>query len=118
MVPRPVGVLATWYTDPLDPWSWAAQPALRRLEVEFGGDVRLTFVLVGLVREMDAARARSLALATLDAAVASGMPADARVWLRDPPKSSYPASIAVHAVSEQTDPVPFLLGGREGVLEE
>ena len=95
-----MGVVAAVFTDPLDPWSWAAEPALRRLQVEFGAEVRVTFVLVGLVRQMDEPQATRLALETLDAVAASGMPADARLWLRDPPASTYPASIAVHAVAD------------------
>jgi len=118
MVPRAVGVVATCFTDPLDPWSWAAEPARRRLAVEFGEDVRLTFLLVGLVRELDTGRARSLALATLDAAAQSGMPADARLWLRDPPRSTFPASIAFHAVAEQGDPAAFLRRVREAAMVE
>jgi predicted DsbA family dithiol-disulfide isomerase len=36
----------TIFTDPYCPWSWAAEPHLRRLEVEFGGQVRPSFVIV------------------------------------------------------------------------
>jgi predicted DsbA family dithiol-disulfide isomerase len=111
-----MGVVAAVFTDPFDPWSWAAEPARRRLEIEFGDEVRVTFVLVGLVRQMDEAQARRLALETLDAAAASGMPADARLWLRDPPASTYPASIAVHAVAEQGDPGPYLRRLREAAF--
>lgn len=111
-------VTATVFTDPFCPWSWAAEPALRRLQAEFGGRVEVSFVLVGLARQVDEARARELALAALDAAAASGMPADPRVWLRDPPASTYPASIAVHAVAEQADPGPYLRRLREAVLLE
>ncbi len=119
MVPWSVAVVATCFTDPLDPWSWAAEPALRRLAVEFGEEVEVTFVLVGLVRRSDDGRAGALALETLDAAAASGMPADARVWLRDGgPASSYPASLAVHAVAEQTAAGPYLRRLREAVYVE
>jgi predicted DsbA family dithiol-disulfide isomerase len=113
-----VDVTATYFTDPMDPWGWAAEPARRRLEVEFAGQVQITCVMVGLVRRTDEERLRRLALSTLDAAAESGMPADARVWLRDPPASSYPASIAVHAVSEQTDPGPYVRRLREAVFAE
>jgi hypothetical protein len=40
--------------DPYSPWSWAAEPQLRRLEVEFGVSVGFTFAIVGLHRRSDA----------------------------------------------------------------
>ena len=89
----------TIFTDPYSPWAWAAEPHLRRLEVEFGDQVRPSFVIVGLHRQITDPVA--LALACLDAAAASGMPVDPRVFLRDPPSSTHPAGLAVQAVAEQ-----------------
>lgn len=109
-------VEATYYTDPFCPWCWAAEPALRRLQSEF--DVRVTFVIAGLAREVDEAFARHEVEQTLEAAAQSGQPADARVWLKDPPRSTYPAGIAFHAVAEQGDPGPFLRRIREAVYLE
>jgi hypothetical protein len=40
-------VPATVLTDPYCPWSGAAEPQLRRLQVEFGESVAFTFVIVG-----------------------------------------------------------------------
>lgn len=116
IVAGPVGVTVTYYTDPFCPWCWAAEPALRRLALEFETDVR--FVIAGLAREVGEEQARKFALASLDAASASGQPIDARTWLRDPPSSTYPAGIAFHAVAEQGDPGPFLRRIREAVLLE
>src|SRR6476659_5090045 len=71
-----------YFTDPLCPWSWGAEPQLRRLEVEFSGQVRITYVMAGMSREIDApAKVRS----TLDVIAETGMPADPRVWTEDPP---------------------------------
>src|SRR5215210_8070470 len=92
-------VSATYFTDPFCPWCWAAEPSLRRLQVEFGDQVALTFVVVGLAGRLEDPGA--LALAGLDAAEASGMPLDPRVFLRDPPRSTHPAGIAVAAAAEQ-----------------
>ncbi len=111
-----MAVSTTYFTDPYCPWSWAAEPALRRLQSAF--DVEVRYVMAGLAREIDLTRARELALATLDAASEAGVPVDARVWLRDPPKSTYPASIAVHAVAEQVDTGPYLRRLREAILLE
>jgi putative protein-disulfide isomerase len=89
----------TIFTDPYCPWSWAVEPHLRRLEVEFGDRVRPSFVIVGLHRRIE--DPEKLALAALDAGAESGMPVDARVFLRDPPASTHPAGLALHAVAEQ-----------------
>jgi predicted DsbA family dithiol-disulfide isomerase len=115
-VPVAVAVSATYFTDPFCPWSWAAEAALRRVQSAF--DVEVRYVMAGLAREVDGATARELALATLDAAAEAGVPADPRIWLRDPPASTYPASIAVHAVAEQADPGAYLRRLREAILLE
>ena len=44
-------VHVTYYTDPACPFSWAAEPALRRLETEFADDLTITYVMGGLARE-------------------------------------------------------------------
>jgi protein-disulfide isomerase-like protein with CxxC motif len=40
-----------YYTHPACPWSWAAEPCLRRIEAEFGDGVSITYVMGGLARE-------------------------------------------------------------------
>jgi putative protein-disulfide isomerase len=111
-------VPVTVLTDPYCPWSWAAEPQLRRLQVEFGAGVDITFVIVGLKRRIEPADAAALAYDTAEAAAESGMPADPRVFLRDPPSSTHPAGLAVAAVSEQGDPGPFIRRLREAILLE
>jgi putative protein-disulfide isomerase len=111
-------VSATVLTDPYCPWSWAAEPQLRRLSVEFGDSLAYTFVTVGLHRQIQAAEANALALACLDAAAESGMPVDPRVFLRDPPSSTHPAGLAIAAVAEQGDPGPFIRRLREAIMLE
>jgi len=91
-----------YYTDPGCPWSWAAEPALRRLESEFADHVAITYVLSGMAQEItDPAQ---VLLEALDAAAASGMPLDARAWggrEGRAPRSTYPACLAVKAAAEQ-----------------
>ena len=111
-------VQATVLTDPYCPWSWAAEPQLRRLQVEFGAGLSFTFVIVGLKRQIEPADAAALAYDTVAAAAESGMPADPRVFLRDPPASTHPAGLAVAAVAEQADPAPFIRRLREAILLE
>src|SRR5438094_9158547 len=99
-------VVALYYTDPFCPWSWALEPTVRRLECEFGPDLRLTHVMAGMGGELE--DPAQVALQALEASQSSGMPVDVRLWLRDPPTSSHPACIAVKAAAEQGDPGRYL----------
>jgi predicted DsbA family dithiol-disulfide isomerase len=107
-------VRLTYYTDPACPWSWAAEPALRRLQMEFGEDMRITYVMAGMARQLD--DPLELLGATLDAAAWSGMPADPRIWRERPPKSTYPACQAVKAAAEQGLDGPYLRVLREAIM--
>lgn len=102
-----------YFTDPLCPWSWAAEPELRRLEVEFSDQVAITYVMVGMARETDPAH---LLASTLDASAESGMPVDPRIWLEGAPRSSHPACLAVKAAAEQGLDGPYLRRLREGLM--
>ncbi len=102
-----------YYTDPCCPLSWAAEPALRRLEVEFSDSVAITYVMAGMAREVDAP---SLLASTLEAVASSGMPADPRIWVQGSPRSSHPACLAVKAAAEQGADGPYLRRLRVGVM--
>ena len=53
-----------YHTDPACSSSWAAEPRLRRLMVEFGDDLEITYVMGGLAREFaDPAALRAYAAA-------------------------------------------------------
>jgi protein-disulfide isomerase-like protein with CxxC motif len=91
-------VHVTYFTDPACPWSWAAEPGLRRLQAEFGDSLSFTYVMGGLAREFR--KPTETMHHVLDACAASGMPVDPRVWLDAPPRSSYPACHAVKAAAE------------------
>ncbi|HEU4975130.1 MAG TPA: DsbA family protein [Baekduia sp.] len=104
-----------YYTDPACPWSWAAEPALRRLLTEFGDEVRITYVLAGLAREITDPEHELVE--ALDAAAASGMPVDPRSWAGRggrPPRTTYPACLAAKAAAEQQLAGPYLRVLREG----
>jgi putative protein-disulfide isomerase len=107
-------VHVTYYTDPACPWSWAAEPGLRRLQAEFGDSLAITYVMGGMAREFR--KPIETMRHVLDAAEASGMPVDPRIWLDAPPRSSYPASLAVKAAAEQGLDGPYLRVVREGLM--
>nr|MDQ3648174.1 DsbA family protein [Actinomycetota bacterium] len=105
------------YTDPACVASWTAQPALCRLAVEFGDDLRFTLVMGGLARGFEGRHAELVA-EWLDAADLSGMPVDPRLWTEGPIGSSYPACMAVKAAAEQgpVAAVRYLRALQEGLL--
>jgi predicted DsbA family dithiol-disulfide isomerase len=99
------GVEVAYLTDPACPWSWAAEPQVRRIALEFGAAVRFIYVMRGLARTP--ADGPAVAREALEASAASGMPVDPRLWLERPPASTNPACLAVKAAGEQ---------GRDGEL--
>jgi predicted DsbA family dithiol-disulfide isomerase len=103
-----------YYTDPACPWSWAAEPSVRRIEGEFGDGVDITYVMGGLARQFQ--HPAETARHVLDASAAGGMPVDARLWLEDPPRSSHPACLAVVAAREQGLGGPARRRIREGLM--
>lgn len=109
-------VAVRYFTDPACPWSWAGEPARRRVLAEFGAGVSVTSTMTGLAREIVVGTGPALEL--LEACAAWGMPVDLRGWLADPPRSSYPACIAVQAAREQSRAEPYLRVLREGLMLE
>jgi predicted DsbA family dithiol-disulfide isomerase len=114
---RAVAVQVRYLTDPGCPWSWAAEPAVRRLMVEFGDSVSWSWVMVGLSREVPQ-DTRGLALHWLGVAGSSGMPIDPLLWKESPIRSTYPACMAVKAAAEQGEEAAtrYLRVVREGLM--
>jgi predicted DsbA family dithiol-disulfide isomerase len=110
-----VAVHVLHITDPCCPVSWGAEPIVRRLRSEFAEQVRITYVMGGLARQFDDPLVQLRGWLDVGAA---GMPVDARMWLDAPPKSSYPACIAVKAAAEQGLDEPYLRRVREAFAAE
>jgi putative protein-disulfide isomerase len=110
-------VRVRYYTDPACSASWAVEPRLRSLLVEFGGDVQITYVMGGLAREYSGDLSW-LVKEWLDAADQSGMPLDPRVWQEAPLRSTFPACMAVKAAAEQGADAAsrYLRALREGIM--
>jgi predicted DsbA family dithiol-disulfide isomerase len=113
-------VQVRFYTDPACPWSWAAEPALRRLIWEFDGEVEFVWVMGGLARSYERANPLDLINTWLDDADAGGMPCDPRIWTQNPLESTYPACRAVKATVEQgwEAGYDYLRVLREGIMCE
>jgi putative protein-disulfide isomerase len=85
--------------------------------VEFGKGLEITYVMGGLAREFEEDLS-DLVSEWLDAAAASGMPIDPRIWHSDGVRSTYPACIAFRAAAEQGAQVAtrYLRVLREGFM--
>ena len=111
-----MAVRVRFHTDPACSASWAAEPRLRRLMVEFGDELEITYVMGGLAREFE--DHSELVMSWLEHAAESGMPVDPRIWSGAGPRSSYPACVAVKASAEQgrTAEERYLRALREGFM--
>jgi predicted DsbA family dithiol-disulfide isomerase len=109
-----------FYTDPACPWSWAAEPALRRLIWEFEGELMFAWVMGGLARSYEKANLLDIVSTWLEDAAAGGMPSDPRIWTQNPLDSTYPACQAVEAAKEQgwEAGYRYLRTLREGIMFE
>ena len=93
---------------------------MRKLRVEFGDELRFTWIMGGLAREYSGgpeAHAR-LVLHWLDVGEESGMPIDPRLWRDGPIGSTYPACMAAKAAGEQGEAAAerYLRALREGLF--
>jgi putative protein-disulfide isomerase len=115
-----MSVAARYYTDPACPWSWSAEPAVRKLMVEFGDNVSWTYVMGGLARDYTKTPGGREAMLAhwLDIADAGGMPIEPRLWRDAAISSSYPACIAVKAAADQAADggYRYLRAVREGLM--
>lgn len=104
-----VAVEVTYYTDPLCSWSWAFEAVWRRLRFEMGDRISWRYVLGGLLPDWrsfndplhSVSRPSQMGPLWYEVRHLTGMPVDERIWIEDPPGSSYPACVAVKAAGRQ-----------------
>jgi predicted DsbA family dithiol-disulfide isomerase len=113
-------VQVRFYTDPACPWSWAAEPAIRRMMWEFGGELEFVWVMGGLTRSYERANLLDVVSRWLVDAAEGGMPCDPRIWTENPLSSTYPACQAAKAAAEQGPDASYryLRTLREGIMFE
>lgn len=120
----------TYFTDPYCSWCWATEPMLYRIRETYRDQVRIRYVMGGLVRDM-AEFYDSLNNIRTTAEVAphwrmvserSGQPIDERLMeeITDPHFSTWPACIAVKAAQLQGEEVgeAYLRRMRRAALTE
>ena len=128
-----MAVRVRYLTDPACSWSWAFEPAIRRLMAEFDEELEWTYVMGGLARDYDAPGGSAAAEEAsgsgwgvrqwllahwLEVAAEGGMPCDPLLWRDAPLGSTYPACLAVKAAAEQAADggYAYLRAVREGLL--
>ena len=104
------------YTDPYCTWCWGSEPMIRKIVEVYGDQVKLRYVVGGLVRDIRQFSDlhnhiggrewyRSVAAHWLEASNQHGMPVDESIFLelKDELFSTYPASIAFKAAQFQDE---------------
>lgn len=105
----------TYFTDPYCSWCWATEPMLYRIRETFRDQVRIRYVMGGLVRDMaefydalnDICTPAQVAPHWRMVSERSGQPIDEELWLEleDPHFSTWPACIAIKAAFLQGEEV-------------
>jgi putative protein-disulfide isomerase len=105
----PVAVI-TYYTDPLCCWSWGFEPQWRRLRYAYAGRLAWRIRVGGMIGDWAGfsdplncvQRPSQMGPVALEAKHITGMPITADLWVHDPPRSSWPACLAVKAAELQS----------------
>jgi predicted DsbA family dithiol-disulfide isomerase len=98
-------VSVAYHTDPACPWSWALEPAVRKLKLDFANGLDWTFVMGGLGRSLarEPAVCADMIVEWLRVSDETQVPLDPLLWVENPISSTYPACMAVKAAAEQAD---------------
>ncbi|QLD84165.1 DsbA family protein [Natronomonas halophila] len=99
----------TQFTDPMCTWCWGSEPIIRRLRAILGDQIRIRYVMGGLVEDFDEfydaandiSEPGDVAPHWIEASEHHGMPVDTRIFEVDPAQSTYPASKAFTAARQQ-----------------
>lgn len=118
----------TFYTDPLCCWSWAFEPAWRKLQYQFREQIYFKYVMTGLLPSWknysdplySVNRPQQMGPVWMEVSETTGMPTESKIWVEDPPASSYPACIAFKSMQLQSETaaIKYLRMMREAVMLE
>ncbi len=123
-VSKPVRIV--YFTDPICSSCWGIEPMLRRLKLEYGDVVEISYHMGGLLPSWEVYNSGGISKPTDvahhwdEVSQHYEMPIDGDVWLEDPLPSSYPPSFAFKAAQMQDEKkaVAFLRRIREMVFLE
>jgi len=118
----------TFYTDPLCCWSWALLAEIEKLERAFPEKICVEICMGGMIQSWNnfedplnsVNRPSQMGPIWMDAKAKTGIPFDDRIWVDDPPSSSFPACIAVKTAELQSKAMArdFLILLMRGVMLE
>jgi putative protein-disulfide isomerase len=99
-----------YYTDPLCCWSWALDKQITKLEKEWKGSFSIRYCMGGLLpgwsqfadNQNNIVRPAQMGPVWMQAGEMLEMKIAHRIWVEDPPASSYPACIAVKCAELQS----------------
>ncbi|MGI8635733.1 MAG: DsbA family oxidoreductase [Segetibacter sp.] len=116
----------TFYTDPLCCWSWAFEPIWRKLQYQFRNQICFKYVMTGLLPSWknysdplySVNRPQQMGPVWMEVSESTGMPTQSKIWVEDPPASSYPACIAFKSMQLQSEAaaIKYLRMLRETVM--
>ncbi|WP_109696724.1 ClpXP adapter SpxH family protein [Chitinophaga deserti] len=116
-------VKVIYFTDPICSTCWGIEPQLRKLKLEYGKDVEISYHMGGLLPDWSynsggISKPSDVAHHWDEVSLYYKMPIDGDVWLTDPLPSSYPPSIAFKAAQLQDEQkaIAFLRTLREMVF--
>lgn len=116
--PKPIQII--YYTDPICSSCWGIEPQLRKLKLEYGNYITISYKMGGLLPNWSynsggISQPAHVAKHWDEAGLHYEMPINGDVWLEDPLDSSYPPSIAFKAAQMQDEKkaVAFLRSIRE-----
>lgn len=105
----------TEFTDPYCTWCWGSEPVLRKIREVYGEQVKISFIMGGLVRDIGEfydplnkiggeGWEKQVARHWLEASEVHGMPVDEKVFYdtKGSFNSTYPANMAVKAAELQS----------------
>ncbi|MEX2336473.1 MAG: DsbA family protein [Fulvivirga sp.] len=117
-----------YYTDPLCCWSWGFEPQWRRLRYEYAESLNWRYVVGGMLVDWNSyndpvnsvSKPAQMGPVWKEAKHLSGMPVNDHIWVENPPKSSYPACLAVKAAGRQGPEAEekYLRKAREAVMTD
>lgn len=116
-------VKLVYFTDPICSSCWGLESQLRRLKLEYGGEIEIEYRMGGLLRDWSyssggISKPSDVAEHWDEVSLYYDMPIDGDVWLEDPLHSSFPPSVAVKAaqIQDYQKSVEFLRYLREMVF--
>ncbi|WP_298708963.1 DsbA family protein [Chitinophaga sp.] len=118
------GLRLTYFTDPLCCWSWALEPVWQQVRETWQGQLQWRYVMGGLIKDWSSYRDTMQAVSRpvqmgpvwLEAKYASGQPFNEKIWITDPPASSWPACLAVKCAGMQGKEEEMLFALRYAVM--